>query len=531
MKINFQIYNIGLLLIVTLFTLSCKKNSPQLIPTVSPFEVIGVSDNTIQGKANITSDGGTSIISRGVCWSTNKDPSISDFKTADGTGIGNYTSSINGLLPGLTYYIRSYAVNSVGTGYGEQITVSTLSTVPLISTTPLTDVTATTLTSGGNIMSDGGSPILTRGVCWSTNHDPSYLDTKTNEGTGTGSFISLVTGLKPGSINQIRAFAVNKNGISYGSILTITTPVMLPTITTSSASNITEATAVCGGNITSNGGADILKRGVCWSTTTNPTINDNKSSDGTDIGTFISNLNGLPPSTIWLKPNTMYFVRAYATNNMGTSYGNEVSFTTKQGSGGTVTDVDGNVYHTITIGTQVWFLENLRVTHYQNGDPIPNITDNNSWKGLTTGAYSWYNNDIYYKSTYGALYNYYTTIDPRNMCPVGSHVPTDAEWLTLMNYLGGSGMAAAKLKEAGQAHWIDQSSETTNISGFTALPGGYRSTLGSFYFIGSNGFYYSKSTFDVLYYNKGKGFSFLAIGVDSSDFEHTQGISVRCLKD
>jgi uncharacterized protein (TIGR02145 family) len=429
------------------------------------------------------------------------------------------------------YYIRPYAVNNVGIAYGDQTTVSTLSTVPLINTSPLTDVTATTLTSGGVIMNDGGSPILARGVCWSIDHDPTFLDNKTNEGAGTGSFVSHVTGLKPGSINLLRAYATNKNGIAYGSVLTITTPAMLPTLTTSSVSTITEATAVSGGNVISNGGAALITRGVCWSTTSNPTINDNRSSDGTDIGNFISNLNGLPLSTMWLKPNTTYFVRAYATNIVGTGYGNEVSFTTKNGSGSTITDIDGNIYHTITIGTQVWFLENLRVTHYQNGDPIPNITDNNSWKGLTTGAYSWYNNDINYKSTYGALYNYYTTIDPRNMCPPGSHVPSDAEWLTLMNYLGGSGIAAGKLKEAGNTHWKEQTSETTNLSGFTALPGGYRSSLGSFYFIGSSGFYFSKSYFDQLNFNAGKGFSFFSIGVDSNDFEHTQGISVRCIKD
>jgi hypothetical protein len=259
------------------------------------------------------------------------------------------------------------------------------------------------LTTGGVVINDGGSPIISRGVCWSSDHDPSLVlgAKKTNEGTDIGSFISYVTGLKPGTLFFFRAYATNKNGFAYGSVLTITTPAIVPTITTNTVLHITEATAVSGGNILNNGGATIINRGVCWSTKSNPTINDNRSSDGNDIGYFISNLNGLSPGTMWLKSNTTYYVRAYATNSVGAGYGNEVSFTTKQGSDATITDIDGNVYHTITIGTQVWLLENLKVTHYRNGDPIPNISDNDGWKNLTTGAYCWYNNDISYKNTYG----------------------------------------------------------------------------------------------------------------------------------
>lgn len=138
---------------------------------------------------------------------------------------------------------------------------------------------------------------------------------------------------------------------------------------------------------------------------------------------------------------------------------------------GTLNDIDGNVYKTVTIGTQTWMAENLKVTHYDNGDAIPNITDNSSWTSQTIGAYCWYNNDIANKNKYGSLYNYLAVEDPRKLCPAGWHVPTDAEWSTLTNYLGGEKLAGTHMKNA--SGWSDNGNGT-NISGFSALPGGVR---------------------------------------------------------
>ncbi len=158
---------------------------------------------------------------------------------------------------------------------------------------------------------------------------------------------------------------------------------------------------------------------------------------------------------------------------------------------GTVTDIDGNVYQTVTIGTQVWMAENLKVTHYRNGEAIPNVTDNATWEGLTTGAYSEYDNDINNVATYGRLYNWYSVSDIRNMAPAGWHVPTDAEWKQLEMYLGMSQAQAdatgwrgttegGKLKESGTTHWISPNTGATNESGFTGLPGGYRASNGPY---------------------------------------------------
>lgn len=240
---------------------------------------------------------------------------------------------------------------------------------------------------------------------------------------------------------------------------------VIPNIAMAAVTNITANTAVSGGNITDDGGAPVTARGVCWSTSTNPTITDSKTNDGAGAGSFTSTITGLTQ-------NTIYHLRAYATNSKGTGYGSEIIYTTLQAS--TVTDIDGNLYHTVTIGSQVWMAENLNTTKYRNGDPIPNITDNTAWNALITGAYCNYNNDINNVATYGRLYNWYAVVDARSIVPLGWHIPSDAEWTTLTTFLGGENLAGGKLKEIGTVHWQTPNTDANNSTGFTALPGGIR---------------------------------------------------------
>ena len=193
-----------------------------------------------------------------------------------------------------------------------------------------------------------------------------------------------------------------------------------------------------------------------------------------------------------------------------------------------ITDVDGNTYGTVTIGTQTWISSNLKTTHYNDGTAIPNVTDNTTWAGLATGAYCWYNNDsITYKSTYGALYNWYAV--STKLCPTGWHVPKDGEWTTLTDYLGGLTIAGGKLIETGTTHWVTPNTGATNSSGFTALPGGYRSRSGTFSDFGSKGYWWSTEEF----------FSGVPIGrelVNSFPNAYNylgyegDGVSVRCLR-
>jgi uncharacterized protein (TIGR02145 family) len=198
---------------------------------------------------------------------------------------------------------------------------------------------------------------------------------------------------------------------------------------------------------------------------------------------------------------------------------------------GAITDKDGNVYTSVTIGTQVWMVENLKSTKYNDGTGIPNVTENTAWANLTTPGYCWYNNDVStYKATYGALYNWYT-LNTGKLCPIGWHVPSDAEWTTLTTFLGGENIAGGKLKEAGTTHWLSPNTDATNETGFTALPGGLRGySNGIFISIGQYGYWWSSSLdFGNQFFGRNL-FNNTSL-VWKSAFDKQSGLSIRCLKD
>jgi len=497
-------------------TFTTLKSNPVL--TTTPVTYTTGSEPTSGG--NITSDGGAPITARGVCWATTANPTTANSKTTDGSGTGTYTSTLTRIVDGITYYVRAYATNSNGTFYGNEQTFNTNN--PLLTTATTINIMTTTATSGGSITTDGGSPVSARGVCWATTTNPTTANSKTTDGSGIGSFTSNLTGLTTSTTYYVRAYATNSVGTVYGNQQTFTTTNGIPTLTTATTTSILTTTATSGGTITADGGSPVTERGVCWATTTNPTTANSKTTDGSGIGAFTSNLTGLIPS------NTTYYARAYATNSVGTVYGNQQTFTTN-GPGEPLTDIDGNTYNTVWIGGQLWMAENLKTTKYNDGMTIPEVTDNNQWLGLTTGAYCWYFNNITNKATYGALYNYYA-IHTGSLAPIGWHVATDAEWTTLITYLGGQSVAGGKLKESGTAHWLSPNTGATNSSGFTALPGGYRSNDGTFGLVGGYGFWWSATESDssnawyrFMYYS--------GSGVSRYHNYKDVGFSVRCVRD
>lgn len=291
--------------------------------TITTNAVSAITSSTATCGGNISSGGGTAVTARGVCWSTSSNPTIADNKTSDGTGTGTFTSALTGLTAGTTYYVRAYATNYTGTTYGAVISFTTNAiTLPTLTTTTISSITTTTALSGGVITNDGGVAITARGVCWSTSSNPTTSNNKTSDGTGNGVFSSSMTGLTAITTYYVRAYATNSIGTAYGSELSFTTSaITLPTLTTTTLSSITTTTASSGGTITNDGGATITARGVCWSTATNPTISNSKTSNGAGAGVFFSSITGLTASTT-------YYVRAFATNSFGTAYGNQVSFTT-----------------------------------------------------------------------------------------------------------------------------------------------------------------------------------------------------------
>jgi uncharacterized protein (TIGR02145 family) len=196
----------------------------------------------------------------------------------------------------------------------------------------------------------------------------------------------------------------------------------------------------------------------------------------------------------------------------------------------TVIDIDGNVYQTVTIGTQVWMKENLKTTHYRNGDAIPNIIGAAAWGNLTTGAYCHYNNSTANAAIYGNLYNFKAVTDSRNICPSGWHIPTDAEWTVLTEFLGGDSIAGGKLKESGTTHYLSPNIGADNSSGFTALPGGDRVLNGAFYLIGQCGFFWTATEIDTIY-AYARAIAYQVVLVDRGGYNKVAGYSVRCLKD
>ena len=219
------------------------------IPTVSTGTTVATSNTTISSGGNILSEGNTPVLTKGVCWVENTNPTlvptIADNYTTNGSGTGSFTSLITGLEAGTSYHIRAYANNMIGYGYGEKITLttSTTSALPTVSTNPAT-VTSTTISTGGNVLSQGSSAVTARGVCINTSPDPTIANLKTSNGTGTGTYSSDLTGLAIGTTYYIRAYATNSTGTAYGNTVVATTSAINATVVTADVTSITAISAV-----------------------------------------------------------------------------------------------------------------------------------------------------------------------------------------------------------------------------------------------------------------------------------------------
>ena len=398
------------------------------------------------------------------------------------SGLAGNISTKNTGLPGQTLTIDKD---------GKMTWVSNL---PTISTNVITDIKPNSSVSGGNVLSDGGTPVTARGIVWSINPNPTIsLSTKTSDGLGMGNFTSNLTGLSSNTTYYVRAYATNGVGTSYGNEVSFTTLVNLPILSTTPISALTSTTAMSGGNITADGGSSVTSRGVVWGTSPNPTISlSTKTNDGTGIGSYSSSLSGLTA-------NTIYYIRSYATNIAGTGYGNELSFTATAALTmnipcpgiPTVKDIDGNVYSTVQIGNQCWLKENLRVTKYNDGTNIYYGLDGD-WVNRTIGARFEYTFDSLNLKTYGYLYNFYAVSDSRKICPKGWRVPSDTSWYELLNFVEVENGFKLKSTEG----WIYNGTNTngTNQTGFSALPGGrFFAPLSQFRDRGNNSFFWSST--------------------------------------
>ena len=606
-----------------------------LLPNVMTKAVSDVAASSASCGGQIYGSGGAAITARGICWDTLPNPTVNNSHTTDGIGTGGFTSSTAGLTPNITYYVRAYATNSVGTAYGEQQSFTTRSAF-YCGTDTLTDYDGnvyhtveigqqcwmrenlrTTHYSDGTDILPGGTTFSTtvayryapndnssnvplygylynraavmrgaptsnanpsgvQGICPDGWHVPSgaewmqfihYVRSQSQYWcNGDSSFIvqalASPTGyiyqsgipfdspytIKGGNPNEYnatgfsvllagnaladnfgisalfhstdptKAFCMTKDAFSP-SLQGFNAPISVrcllddsglgwsvvaePVVTTKMVGDITSCSAQCGGFVSGRGGADVISRGVCWSTVPNPTVNDSHTADGTGNGGFKSVLSGLTPGTT-------YHIRAYATNSAGTAYGEELSFTTTHPvadsvlidaqtcpGADTMMDIDGNVYKTVQIGLQCWMKENLRTTRYADGTVIPigyiryhDVAHRYSPFGMESLA-----------SRYGWLYNWPAVMhgdstsntNPsgvQGICPNGWHVPSKEEWQQLRQYLRsdsrywceGDSMNISKALASSDFFWnnnndfwtnpcaVTNNPTANNASGFSAIP-------------------------------------------------------------
>ncbi len=494
-----------------------------------------INSATVGG--NVTSDGGTSVTETGVYWSTSANAETTGTKFPIGTGIGIYSASLTGLIANTPYYIKAYAINSNGTAYGSELTFSTLASIGNINLT-MQNADGTSQTYPGT----NGEVQL-----YKNNTLQSVTTTNSN---GIAQFTNITTGEYEARFYHNANLSTPHGEEYWGKkIITVLTDQTVEETFIRYMPYISEGVTVYAD------GVDVSGTSVATNTELTFVVkvkNDGSSVQGktrlildidkvssynydqTSTSQSLGSLGGITEFSFTYTPTDIgdYYYTVNAQGNIaelggylvsdGWDWSQQALFRVEGGSTnsgnilfnpnltyGSVTDNDGNTYKTIQIGTQTWMAENLKTTKYQNGDAIPNVTDNTSWTNLSTGAYANYNNDANNVATYGRLYNWYAVNDSRKLCPQNWHVPTDTEWKTLEMYLGMSTTEAndigwrgtdegGKLKEIGTAHWNSPNTGATNSSGFTALPGGCRTNdYGNFGLIGANGFWWSASEFDT----------------------------------
>ena len=405
-------------------------NTTPSVTTVNATNITGVSATA---GGIITDDGGLPIIEKGICWSISENPDITGDHVTNTVNTDTFACQLTALTQGTAYHVRAYAINALGITYGEQQVFTTLD-LPSGLTITYSNVSDTSVTLTGTILSDGGTSLSSKGFCWSTSPQPSLSDNiVTISGSGTGSFSRMLTGMEPGTYYYARTFATNALGTVFSDDTLIYT-IPYAKVVTSCVHYINASSAVVEALVIHDGNLPVIEKGVCYSTSATPTIDSATVPAGAGIGNFTCTLNGL-------SSNTKYYVRAYATNSVCTAYGDTFVFYTYDStftcSESTVADYDGNLYHTVAIGSQCWFKENVKSTHYADGTAIPLVSGSN-----ISGAARYYpNGSAENVSVYGYLYNHIAAMrgnppaDSHGICPEGWHVPSKSDWEHLADYL------------------------------------------------------------------------------------------------
>jgi uncharacterized protein (TIGR02145 family) len=514
MKRSRSIYLLTLMITLTLLP-ACKKKEAEGLPKVTTSEIDNIQISQARAGGCITSDGNSSITARGIYWGTYKEPLESGKITNIGTGGGTFTTVLDSLQPGETYYVQAFATNRVGTNYGEVVSFVTETSAPEIK--DLISYVQTTIASFSAYVNAMSLPTLvTFEYGLTTNYGNSVQDSL------YGTYFALVrsdtVSVHPGNLYHFRIKAENAMGISYSDDKTFTTPGWPPTIKNETVTGVSMTGIKINAQLTT--GSLITSVIIHYGTTEN--LGDSVFVMSVSEGSWPNiDLNKIIED---LLPGTRYYFRITVRNPVATVDSKILSFTTYD-----MTDVDNNLYHSIKIGSQYWMQENLKALHYQNGDPIAVVPFADAWINTTEGALTYYDYDLDLEKIYGCLYNYYVVGDPRNICPVGWHVPSKDECITLLDYAGGQNVAGTELLgSSGVLDWYGTA--ITNSTGFTALPAGIRLSTGDYWGQWGSTTFWTSTSFESDVQIKYAMRLYAQPAIDFVLDIQNAGFSIRCLK-
>lgn len=322
-----------------------------------------------------------------------------------------------------------------------------------------------------------------------------------------------------------------KNGLpQWVSVSFGDTDLFPPALEITSTTGVTASQIIVHAEITDDGGAHVTERGFVWGEEENPGFDDEVAEAGAGAGTYSTTFEDLEESTT-------YYFRAFATNGIGTTFSDQLAVTTLSESDttGTVTDVDGNVYETKLINDLWWMTENLTTRKYRDGSDIAYGYDEDEWTDITHGAWAYFNDDPQWEPIYGRLYNWYAVADERGLCPEGWRMPTDQEVQDLRDHFGGFSVAGGPLKETGTAedgdgYWREPNEGATNISGFSARPGGAR-IHGVFFNRETTGYFWTGDEHDDPDFARNFLYTYDEAHMLRHIYRKHYGLSVRCVKD
>lgn len=321
MKKIFALISAIVLLSIAFHSCQKKDNISSLAPTVETASVDEIYNTTARVGGSVTEAGGSEVTSRGVYWGRVPDSDTSWHKLELGKGTGIFYDTLTGLTKGTKYYVKAFAVNTSGTAYGTLTFFTTQINLPTVNTSPVADLQTNSAKVGGNVSDDGGYSIIKRGIYWGNQPDPVLTGNRVELDTGKGAFSYTLTELDRAYRYYVVAFATNIRGTSYGQVISFTTQSQLPGVSTSGVQNIRTDSATVRGNVSSDGGSTVTERGIYWGANPSPETSGVKLALGNGTGSFLGVLAGLTPGTT-------YYFKAYATNALGTSFGEEMSFLT-----------------------------------------------------------------------------------------------------------------------------------------------------------------------------------------------------------